>query len=44
MGGQLIKGYSIEGEAIGSAGLAKTWKLFKGHKSGAQAAASIFLI
>jgi hypothetical protein len=44
MGGQLIKGYSIEGESITTVGLLRSWKLYKGKKEGTQALASIFLI
>jgi hypothetical protein len=32
MGGQLIKGYAIEGDSLGLVGLAKSWKLYKGKK------------
>jgi len=44
MGGQLIKGYSIEGDSLASVGLAKSWKLYKGKKEGSHLPASIFLI
>lgn len=44
MGGQLIKGYSIEGQSQGQVGLAKSWKLYRGKKQGATSLASIFLI
>lgn len=44
MGGQLIKGYSIQGESLCHTGLNRTWKLYKGHNSSAHKDASIFLI
>ena len=44
MGGQLIKGYSIEGEALCHTGVARAWKLFKGINSSTQTQASIFMI
>lgn len=44
MGGQLIKGYALEGDSQGTAGLAKTWKLYRGHKAQTHTLASIFLI
>ncbi len=44
MGGQLIKGYSIEGDCLCQTGINRSWKLFKGRNSSTQAAASIFLI
>ena len=44
MGGQLIKGYALEGDSQGATGLTKTWKLYRGHKAQTHALASIFLI
>jgi len=32
MGAQLIKGYSLDGDSQGVAGLNKIWKLYKGKK------------
>jgi hypothetical protein len=44
MGGQLIKGYSIQGDSQGVVGLTKSWKLYRAKKAGAHVQASIFLI
>lgn len=44
MGGQLIKGYSIEGDSLCHVGLHRSWKLYKGHNSSTHLSASIFLI
>jgi len=44
MGGQLIKGYSIQGESQGVVGLTKSWKLYRAKKGGSHVHASIFLI
>lgn len=44
MGGQLIKGYAIEGDSQGTAGLTRSWKLYRGKKEGTHLPASIFLI
>ena len=44
MGGQLIKGYALEGDAQAPAGLTKAWKLYRGHKAQTHALASVFLI
>ena len=44
MGGQLIKGYSLEGDSQGVVGLSKAWKLYRGHKAQTHALSSIFLI
>jgi SCY1-like protein 2 len=44
MGGQLIKGYALEGDSQGVTGLTKAWKLYRGHKAQTHSLASIFLI
>lgn len=44
MGGQLIKGYSIEGDSLCQTGLSKSWKLYKARHSSTHVSASIFLI
>lgn len=44
MGGQLIKGYALEGDSQGIIGLTKAWKLYRGHKAQTHSLASIFLI
>jgi SCY1-like protein 2 len=40
----LIKGYSIQGDALCSTGIVRSWKLYKAHNSSNQKEASIFLI
>jgi hypothetical protein len=44
MGGQLIKGYALEGDSQGLVCLTKAWKLYRGHKAQTHTLASIFLI
>ena len=44
MGGQLIKGHSIQGDALCTTGIVDSWKLFKAQNSSSHTAASIFLI
>lgn len=44
IGGQIVKGYSISGEAITGVGLHKQWKLYKGKRDSTGAEVSIFVI
>ena len=44
MGGQLIKGYSIQGDSLCTTGISLNWKLYKAQKSSSHTSASIFLV
>ena len=44
MGGQLIKGYSIQGDPLCTTGISLSWKLYKAQKSSSHSSASIFLV
>ena len=44
MGNQLLKGYTIQGEAKPGMGCEKIWKVYQGQKNSTQALATIFSI
>ncbi len=44
IGGQIVKGYTISGEAVPGVGHHKQWKLYRGKKDSTGTEVSIFVI